>query len=67
MNLSGSSKTHWQETLESVGVPVSLAEKSGEILQKEAEDSGYERTEEEQETISHAWMWWVAQGMRGGE
>ena len=57
-------KSHWQETLESVGVPVSLAAKSAEIVQKESENLHYQRTPEEQEIISHAHTWWVAQGMK---
>ena len=57
-------KSHWQTTLEGVGVPVSLAKQSAEIIQKEANNPGYERTPTEQEIINHAYTWWVAQGMR---
>lgn len=57
-------KLHWQETLEGVGVPVSLAQASADILEKEAQDTHYRRTPEEKETINHAYTWWVAQGQQ---
>jgi hypothetical protein len=57
-------KTHWQETLESVGIPVSLAAQSAEIIQKESKNPHYQRTPQEQKIISHAHTWWVAQGMK---
>lgn len=54
-------KLHWQTILESVGVPVSLAEQTAKILQKEAEDFRYKRTSSEQETVMNAWKWTIAQ------
>jgi hypothetical protein len=55
---------NWQKTLEAVGIPVSLAKEANLILQKESENSFYERTQEEQEIIKHSHVWWVAQGMK---
>lgn len=55
---------NWQKTLEAVGIPVSLAKRADLILQKEAENPFYQRTQEEQETINHSHTWWVAQGMK---
>jgi hypothetical protein len=60
-------KQEIQKTLESIGIPVSLAEKSAEILELEALNSSRERTPEEQEIISHAHTWWVAQGAKGSK
>lgn len=54
-------KLHWQTTLESVGVPVSLAEQTAIILQKEAENFRYKRTNSEQEIVMNAWKWTIAQ------
>lgn len=54
----------WQKTLEAVGIPVSLAKEADLILQKEAENPFYQRSQEEQEIISHSHTWWVAQGMK---
>jgi hypothetical protein len=55
---------YWQEVLEAVGIPISLAKESAAILQKESENPFYKRTQEEQETINHSHTWWVAQGMK---
>jgi hypothetical protein len=55
---------NWQETLEAVGIPVSLAKEADLILQKESENPFYERTQKEQEIIKHSHVWWVAQGMK---
>lgn len=54
-------KLHWQTTLESVGVPVSLAEQTAIILQKEAENFRYKRTNSEQKIVMNAWKWTIAQ------
>lgn len=54
-------KLHWQTTLESVGVPVSLAEQTAIILQKKAENFRYKRTNSEQEIVMNAWKWTIAQ------
>lgn len=53
-----------RQTLESVGIPVSLSSKIDVILQHEIENPNYQRSLEEQEIISHGWIWWVAQGQR---
>jgi hypothetical protein len=55
---------NWQETLEAVGIPTSLAKRADLILQKQAENPFYKRTQEEQETINHSHIWWVAQGKK---
>ncbi len=60
-------KQEIQKTLESIGIPVSLAEKSAEILELVALNSRRERTPGEQEIISHAHTWWVAQGAKRTE
>lgn len=57
----------WKQQLEAVRIPVSLADKAAIILQKEAENPHYKRTLSEQETINHAWKWFVAQGEKGNE
>lgn len=56
-----------QETLEAVGIPISLAKEAAIILQKQAENPFYQRTKEEQELINHSHVWWVAQGMKSVE
>lgn len=53
-----------QETLEAVGIPISLAKEAAVILQKQAENPSYQRTKEEQELINHSYTWWIAQGMK---
>jgi hypothetical protein len=53
-----------QQTLEAVGIPVSLAEKCSLILAEEEQNPFYQRTQEEQEIINHSHTWWVAQGMK---
>jgi hypothetical protein len=53
-----------QQTLEAVGIPISLAKEAAVILEKEAENPFYQRTKEEQELINHSHIWWVAQGMK---
>lgn len=54
----------YRETLEAVGIPISLAKEAAVILQKQSENPFYQRTKEEQELISHSHVWWVAQGMK---
>jgi hypothetical protein len=54
----------YQQTLEAVGIPISLAKEAAVILQKQAENPFYQRTKEEQELINHSHIWWVAQGMK---
>lgn len=55
---------NYQQTLEAVGIPISLAKSAAVILQKQAENPFYQRTQEEQELINHSHIWWVAQGMK---
>jgi hypothetical protein len=52
----------YKQTLEAVGIPISLAEKCGLILEKEQQNPFYQRTKEEQELINHSHIWWVAKG-----
>jgi hypothetical protein len=54
----------YKQTLEAVGIPISLAEKCSSILEKEQQNPFYQRTKEEQELINHSHTWWVAQGMK---
>lgn len=54
----------YRKTLEAVGIPVSLAEKCSQILEKQSQNPFYQRTQEEQELINHSHIWWVAQGMK---
>jgi hypothetical protein len=46
----------WRETLKAVAIPAELAEESNQILQKQAENPFYERTQEEQKIIDKGYQ-----------
>ncbi len=55
---------NYRQTLESVGVPISLSSQIAVILQRGIENPDYQRSPEEQETVSHGWTWWAAQSCK---